>query len=548
MPNIISRRISAYAERFGVLALVAIGWLTPGGAQAGGSCPAVFERGVLHLDFQPAFLKVDAYDDGDGLTISSFFNTFVVPGGDPPIGFFERDLVARIPRLDAVSLVAFDPAADVEVLTDLGAGPPVTVWPNGVARVPDGVLPFEAVVMPQGFISTPIPGRLSIVDVSDPGRREYLVDQSTQGTAGFTFPLDPNNSPRAYHRALFIDMDGDGRRDIVTVRSGFRVVPSFYPPFSELVWFRNPGSNLAPDTEWDETVLYGGPATAFLGPDIHLAAHDFEGDGVPEIVATHFFSAPAPIGPTNGKITIYGAPVGGTWADVDALRFALPRVNDASTDQGLPFDVEVVDLNLDGRADILASNHQPDNCTPGTSSAVAGRVYALEQPEGGPFDGPWTLRVLLDGIRPQPSLPPVQPPGRLAPGTAKAFVPVRLMEGRIKPWVLVAGDEAGKVWVLRPRRPFRANNWDYRASVIFDINDVYGAGTTQTPLDDPFGVTISTIGEPAIRYDRKGPFGHAELYIPVFEARDIHVLSLRPRRGHRRVRCVADETLSCPAP
>lgn len=202
-------------------------------------------------------------------------------------------------------------------------------------------------------------------------------------------------------------------------------------------------------------------------------------------------------------------------------------------------------MNLDGRADVLASNHQPDNCTPATSSAVPGRVYALEAPESGDiFGDPWTTRILLDDIRPNPSVPPVSPPGRLAPGRAQVFWPVRFMEGRTKPWIVVGGDEASRVWVLRPTA-HGSGSWDYTSSVIFDINDFYGPTASQTPLDEPFGATISTIGGIAWRYDRRGAAGFAEIYIPVFEGQDIHVMSLRPDPWSDRVECVEDRSLSC---
>ena len=251
---------------------------------------------------------------------------------------------------------------------------------------------------------------------------------------------------------------------------------------------------------------------------------------------------------SNGKIALYGAPVGGTWADVDALQFRLPRHADLSTDQGFPFDVQVVDLDRDGVPEILASNHQPDGCTPMTSSAVPGRVYALQAPPSGDlFGAPWTTHVLLDDIRPNPSVAPVTPPGRLAPGRAQAFWPMRLMEWFARPWIVVGGDEAGKAWVLQPRSQ-RHGDWSYDAAVVLDINDYYGPDTTQTPAADPFGRTISTMGGIAWRYDAPGPFGLAELYVPVFEARDIHVLSIRPGWRTPRVRCASAAPLACPAP
>ncbi len=161
-----------------------------------------------------------------------------------------------------------------------------------------------------------------------------------------------------------------------------------------------------------------------------------------------------------------------------------------------------------------------------------------------------TTHILLDDIRPNPSTQPINPPGRLAPGLAQTFHPIRAFEGWLKPHIVVGGDEASKVWVLRPSHPLNPHDWSYDAAVLFDINDFYGPGTTQTPILTPeqFGVTISTIGGVAVRYDRPHLLGFAEIYVPVFEGRDIHAFSFRPTCGATRVECPADETLSCPAP
>lgn len=531
------------------LALVAVPLLAASDAAAGArSCPPLWTHGVLELPWRPAFMRVDRYDDGDGLTVSSFYNAYRNPQPGPPFITYARDRVARIPGLAGVDPATFDAATDVEELTDRELGPGGlggrTVWPNEAARAPDGAFPFEAVVVPQGFHPAIAPGRLTAIDVATGD--EYVIHQSTQAASGFTFPGDPANSPRFYHRALFHDMDGDGLLDIVTARSGFRVFPSVYPPFAELVYFVNPGAALDPATPWREVVLWGGPPAGFMGPDIHLAMHDFEGDGVPEIVATHFFtgapSGPGQPPPQHGTVALYGAPAGGTWADVDASRFRLPRVAVLSADQGFPFDAQPVDLDHDGTVDLLVTNHQPDNCTPATSSAVPGRVYALTPPRGDVFTRPWTRRTLLDEIRPNPSLPGASSPGRLAPGKAHVFWPMRLFAGLSRPWIVVGGDEAGKVWVLRPTSLVRG--WGYEVSVIFDLNDFYGEGTTQTPR--PPGVVFSTIGEVAVRYDRRGWLGFAELYIPAFEAHDIHVMSMRPGHGGRRLVCPTAAPVTCP--
>lgn len=518
-------------------------------AGAADFCPSLSHEGVFRLEFMPGPLHVDRYPDGDSLTVASFLNAARGQPGQPPFVNFQRDLVARIPRIQQLDPADFVFDRDLEILTDRqlsGARPGLITWPNDVETAPDGMLPFAALVIPQGFHTAPVPGRLSLINLDDPERREYLVHQSTQSGA-FTTPLDPQNSPRFYHKVVFADMDADGLKDIVTVRAGFRVGRNGHPPFGELVYFKNPGAALKPDVPWQEVILYGGPATQYLGPDIDIYAADFDNDGSVELVTTTFF-ATGQKPSTGGTITLFGAPDGGSWKDVNALQNRLPKVKIISADQGFPFGTEVVDLNNDGRLDILATNHQGDNCTPATSSAVPGRVYALEMPaDGDLFNSPWTTHILKDNIRPQPSPPGTRPPGRLTPGQASSFFPVKFLEGLTKPHIVVGGDEAGKVWVLAPKKTADSSNWEYDSAVIFDINAFYGENTTQTRLTDPqrFGRTMSTVGKPAVGYSGNGSFAVAEIYVPVYEGKAIHKFRYR-WLGGKRIDCTADVRYDCP--
>jgi hypothetical protein len=181
---------------------------------------------------------------------------------------------------------------------------------------------------------------------------------------------------------------------------------------------------------------------------------------------------------------------------------------------------------------------------------VPGRVYALEPPANGDiFGSPWITHILKDNIRPNPTYPtPLGGPGRLAPGLAQEFSPTPFDEARKKPWVLVGGDEASKVWLLKPKTQ-ATDDWDYDSAVIFDINDYYGANTTQslTAPAPSVGVSISTIGGVSWRYDRGWTWGsYAEIYIPVFEGRDIHRISFRNLGEARQVACPTDGALACP--
>ncbi|MDJ0927974.1 MAG: VCBS repeat-containing protein [Gammaproteobacteria bacterium] len=505
-------------------------------------CPEIYRKGVLEAPFNVAFLHVQKFNQPDGgtregLLISSFFNVEKDPAGRRVIQFTQRDLVARIPNLDAIDYEDFDGRRDIEVITDLD-GVPRQVWPNETSRVPDGVVPFEAVVSPQGFLSTPRAGRISLINLSDPERAEYIVHQSTLIPPRCQ-PGSTDNQPWFYHDARFIDMDGDGLRDLVTVRTSFLAGRgAFCPPSGQLVWFRNPGDALDRDTAWEEHMLVD-VAPEPGGPEVNMNAHDFDGDGVPEIVASHFFKYDA--------ITIYGAPAGKRWSDVDPVNGPFVRQKDIMRGQGDPFAVEIVDMNLDGRVDVLTSNHQGDQCFEVTKTEIPGRAIAIEQPaDGRIFSSDWTVHVIKDNIRAAPTFPePERGPGRLAPNRAVAFWPQRSMRGRTKPWVILGGDEAAKVWVLQPESESE-DDWRYRSAVVFDINDYFGPNTTQTLQDDPQGVSISTIGGLAWRYDRPGPDGMAEFYLPVFEARQIQVLSFRPSANGRPLNCPEDSYVACP--
>jgi hypothetical protein len=556
--------------RAALLALGAAAVLLPNQSSANDFCPDIYKKGVFPLNFNPAFMHIDSFNapngnSYDGLIVTSFFNAIKNEEGTTRVGFFERDLVARITGIGYRSPSWFNKDRDVEVLSDLDVedpvfanGPGQTVWPNEAQRVPDGILPFEAIVVPEGFHPTPEPGRLTLINLDDPARTTYLIDQSLQntntsetgGTGRCRLPndpqYDPNVAPRFYHLVKWVDMDNDGLKDAVTVRSGFKVSGAFcitQPIVGEVVWFKNPGGAIDPDIEWAEYLISGYP-DVIDSADISLDVADLEGDGVPEIVGSNFF--------TGERLTLYGAPVGGDWTDVDPATNP-PRYAIISDDQGAPFQSTFADLNLDGKIDVFATNHQSDGCFPRTQDVIPGRVYALEQPASGDiFNDPWVTHILKDDIRPNPTYPAPNNdpagPGRLAPGLAQVFWPTPWDEFANKPWLLVGGDEASRVWLLKPQSQ-DPNDWNYDSATIFDINDYYGPNTTQSFTAPPpaTGVSISTIGGPAWRYDRDWAWGsYAEIYIPVFEGRDIHRISFRPSSASQKVTCPADLTLACP--
>jgi hypothetical protein len=480
--------------------------------------------GTINLPFNPAFLNIEEFDGEASLFITSFYNIYKEQGlfGRTRNVEFERDLVARIPDIDEMLTTGSFDEAIFEELTGRKetilprAFQKKVVWPNDAVKVPEGVFPFAALLIPQGFLSASKPGRLTAIDMTSPERTEYIIDQSTW------------LKPRYYHTAIFYDVDGDGLLDIVTVRSGFYPTLVRFIPRGELVWFQNPGQGFGIAKgyiKWKERILYRTHLfRQEYGPDVALQAHDFDGDGVPEFVATHFFQE---------KISLFGAPCDGSecsWDKVGKWKiFNLrqenggilgryqPRVKELSSDQGKPFGIEIVDMNNDGKLDILITNHQNGlDCN--EEEVVDGRVYVLDgtRTEADPFVATWATHILLDGIRPNPTLPDA-PACRLAPGFA---LPLTAMSDD-KPWITLAGDESSKFWLLKPASNM-TGDWTYYSEIIFDINVFYGPGTTQTTLDDPAGITISTIGRHAVHTVA----GATYILVPIFEAKQIQVFKI----------------------
>jgi hypothetical protein len=542
-----------------VAAFSAIPVVSNAGWPAGQACPNIYSTGVFPTgDINPAFSYVGMQTMPNGtqvntLIFSSFFNAIKAddptPAGNQVVSYFQRDLVAQITGINYRHPSWFRPDRDIEIISDrdlatpdFPSAPGQTVWPNEVATVPDGILPFEAVVVPEGFhVQRPHPeGRLTIINTTDPARTTYDVDviSDPDGVGINTCFGATTSPPRFYHEARWFDMDGDGLKDLITVRSGFKASPLLCTPLGELVWFKNPGASIDPNVEWDEFVVY----TAENGPEIAVDIHDFENDGVPEFVGNNFFAQGFYAGE---HILLMGAPLGGDWTDVDLVTNPA-RVAVISDDQGAPFGVRIADLNGDGIKDVLATNHQGDNCK---QTSLPGRIYALQPPASGDiFNDPWTTHILKDNIRPNISYPNPQNsgPGRLAPGLAQTFYPSAWDEAMFnKPWIVAGGDEASKVWVLKPNSQSDVNDWTYESAIIFDINDYYGPNTSQTFSAPPpaTGVSISTIGAVSWAYDRPWAWGsYAEIYIPVFEGRDIHRISFRPNASNNKITCPTNDS------
>ncbi len=301
-------------------------------------------------------------------------------------------------------------------------------WPNQAEAVDADLLGRTGLLVSDGFL---VPGKATgSVSFLEPGQAPLPLTSPKQGWF--------------YHRAVPCDMNGDGRMDLVTARAR---IPLGGKPQGELIWLENPG----PDATgpWSEHKIAS-------GPDVHFRLADLDHDGRPEILATEFWPR---------KLSVHWLEEG-RWQS---------RVVDDKL--GSAFDLDVVDLNGDGRQDLLATNHE----------ARDGAVYAYEIPENFKT-APWARHTLVSGLK-------STLPGRhqAAPGQAVAFHPGPDHSG--KPWIAVAGDASGRAHLLIPESN-QPGDWRYQEKTLAEPGGTVG----QLAVGDVNGDGWSEVFVPA--YDK----------------------------------------------
>lgn len=201
-----------------------------------------------------------------------------------------------------------------------------------------------------------------------------------------------------YHKGIWIDMDGDGRKDYLTARSNAQAGQG------ELVWLHHPagGLNTLP---WAETVVT-------KGPDVMFDVIPGSSDSI-IIFASEFF---------NHKLTVY---------EVSTKTGTLirSRLIDDTLDQ--VYSVKYV--NLSGKYQLLVNNHE-------STSSMAG-VFLYDVPSD-IFNGAYPKKTIANGFRNAFSL--------LIPNMCPGF-PYAIKPHTSLPYhILIAGDGDYSAHLLRP--------------------------------------------------------------------------------------------------
>lgn len=127
------------------------------------------------------------------------------------------------------------------------------------------------------------------------------------------------------------------------------------------------------------------------------------------------------------------------------------------------FGLQYVDVNGDGRRDLLVSNNQPDG---------TGSVIVLEVPKDIRSQA-FPMHTLITGFKPTGF-----GPGKGGPGAVQAFRPKDNGVGPMN--ILVGGDDNGTVVMLSPDGP--AASWRFNATRLLSFKGTVG-GVIATDLD-----------------------------------------------------------------
>jgi hypothetical protein len=321
-------------------------------------------------------------------------------------------------------------------------------WPNVATVVDEKVFGFKAAIIGSGFlVPSHTTGGVWIVELST----EPKV--LTSGPVKITKDLN-NWKPDSgwfYHKGDLIDMNGDGLLDIVTSRCAYSVEP-WNSKAGILVWLEHPANGALGGAPWKEHTIQKGP--------------DFLFEVAPKAVSGNLFGACAAEYIGEKLSYIYGS---------EKIGFST-RVVDAELGHG--FGCTWVDLNGDGKLDLLATNHLNQN----------GSVFAYTW-DGDLAESSTKVQrhVLATGFNAVTTRAGTASPGDAIPFYMKAGA----ADG--KPLVLVSADNGNYLCYLVPNAPHDPTDWTYSKKMI----EYIGADVGRPAIGDTDGDGLNEIFVPA---------------------------------------------------
>ena len=250
-----------------------------------------------------AFVNMGKWDDSEDFMLVSSF------------GAMSSGHIYMVPGIkEAVQ------AGDVSTLEAVKLDTPSFQWPNDVAQVPFEVFNERAILVPDGFL---VPGK------KDGGMfvTRISADDITQTTETVRIAAKKNNY--FYHMGHWVDLNGDGRMDLITARSNANAGEG------ELLWLEHPEGGLDSGEYWTEHILGNMADVAFEVDTLS----DYRWEVV--VFAAQFFDEALSM---HRISTVDGSLVESKTIDDELILSA--------------YNVSLVDLNNDGERQLLVNNHE----------------------------------------------------------------------------------------------------------------------------------------------------------------------------------------------
>jgi len=259
-------------------------------------------------------------------------------------------------------------------------------------------------------------------DITSPAN--WVKQTIFQGTIDGTCPCSPtgggtcSNGIDSYHRAEFLDIDGDGLEDFVTARVHMWYWQWTTQQYVWTEWFEKDGNVPPGDPSYDPTAYTRheiGDGAGFL---FNMA--DVDGDGDKDVIGPQFFIQ------KSGGLVIKGGPGGsdprgdsliwfenpGTGGDVYNLwnRYTIDNWYTSSNAMGKGIDVVAADIDNDSEEELIYSNHNHQNYKPDntfTARIWPSGIYVLEVPSDPTVTANWSPLTIDSG---DPNLNPYNLP------------------------------------------------------------------------------------------------------------------------------------------
>jgi hypothetical protein len=411
------------------------------------------------------------------------------------------------------------------------------LWPNESNHVPKSLLTShdtagthydDALLISDGFL---VPGKDKggLYIVQNPGNTESEWNVCLTGGPR---TKNPEDHGWFYHRSVWLDLTGDGRKSILTARAKLNPGVKGSNPKTQLVWLEMPkphsideatGTPLEEDgTIFDPFSLRHLPwKTRVLveGPDVMFSVADMDTtDDTVEIFASRFFDRKVTMhsiqrGPEPRVVferTIddnCGTAFSSILANLDSSQSDTNRI---VVDSGST--VETLKTG-DSFSHLLVTSHECSYKEDSEGGVInGGSLFAYRVPEGAGAwkTEPWARTTVASDFTVNGQLTNMINPG--APGFVYTFH-AKKGDGK-RPLIAIAGDCAESAYVLRPVENNRADDPSAQYKMMCEIE---------------CGATVGSIG---IGYQNfmhdayEQEENYAKLYIPCYEKDKILVFSM----------------------